>query len=135
VTLLDTTFLVDLLRERRRGVRGPANVLLEDRLADEELATSIHAACELYGGAEVSAHPSRERKRVRDLLGALHVTVPDDRFAPTYGRLLADLRRAGTSVGTMDLLIAVAALGSDATLVTRNTREFSRIPGLDVLSY
>jgi predicted nucleic acid-binding protein len=35
----------------------------------------------------------------------------------------------------MDLLIATAAIIDSAPLLTRNLRDFNRIPGLDVKSY
>jgi predicted nucleic acid-binding protein len=134
LTHLDTTFLVDLLRERRRGEEGPASRLL-GRLADEALAVSVHVACELFAGAELADEPERERERVAALVNALQVVQPDDRFAPPYGELLAELRRRGSPVPTMDLLIATAARVHEAALVTRNARDFERIPGLDVIAY
>lgn len=132
---LDTSFLVDLLRERKRKAPGPASELLGERLAEEELALSVHVGCELFAGAEQASNRSRERKRVQDLLGSLHVDYPGEDFAPAYGRLLADLRRSGTAIAAMDLLIATAALQGEAPLVTRNVRHFSRIPGLEVIGY
>lgn len=132
---LDTSFLVDLLREAREESRGPASALLDDRLADEELAISVHVACELFAGAELAANRSRERKRVEELCRSLQILYPEEGFAPAYGRLLADLRRAGVVVATLDLLIATAALRSEAPLVTRNVRHFSPIPGLEVIGY
>jgi tRNA(fMet)-specific endonuclease VapC len=41
-----------------------------------------------------------------------------------------DLEEAGTPIGTLDTLIAATAVANRATLVTHNTREFSRIPDL-----
>lgn len=134
MTHLDTTFVVDLLRERRRGEAGPASRLLDD-LADEPLAVSVHVACELQAGAALSADPATERSKVDALLAALEVVTPDDGFARRYGDSLAELRRRGQSVPTMDLLIATAALGHDAPLVTRNARDFDRVPGLRVVGY
>jgi tRNA(fMet)-specific endonuclease VapC len=40
------------------------------------------------------------------------------------------LRQAGIRIGTMDLKIAAIALANDATVITRNTRDFSRVPNL-----
>lgn len=134
MTHLDTTFVVDLLRERRRGEAGPAHRLLEE-LADESLAVSVHVACELHAGAALAGDPVSERSKVDALLGALEVVVPDDAFAHRYGDALAELRRRGQTVPTMDLLIATAALGHDAPLVTRNARDFDRVPGLRVVGY
>lgn len=134
MTHLDTSFLVDLLRERARAQEGPAHRLL-DRLADEELVVGVHVACELQAGAELSAKPDRERERIADLLRALQVVYPTDRFATRYGQVLAELRRRGEAISTMDLLIGTAALVDDSPLVTRNAREFERMPGLRVLTY
>jgi predicted nucleic acid-binding protein len=61
--------------------------------------------------------------------------VPGEDFPRFYGKLLADLRRPGAAIHTMDLLIATAALRDEAPLVTRNTRHDSGIPGLDLMGY
>ena len=76
---LDTSFLVDLLREGARAESGPATSFL--------------------------------------------------------ARLLAAQERARHRIAAMDLLIATAAVMDQAPLVTRNARDFSRVPGLEVVSY
>lgn len=132
----DTSFLVDVLRERRRRALGPANELLESLADDEEGCLSIHALCELLVGVELAADPSRERERVQRLVEALSVALPDEEtFPDTYARLLAQVQRRGTPVATMDLLIGTAAVQASAALVTRNPRHFRPIPGLDVRTY
>jgi predicted nucleic acid-binding protein len=131
---LDTSFLVDLLRERSRNRPGPASQWLEEQ-PDRELAISVFVACELYCGAERSARPEKETAKVDSICEALHLLYPDREFAPLYGRLLADLQRRGETVAAMDLLIATTCLRAEAPLLTRNTRHFERIPGLRVLSY
>ena len=131
---LDTTFLVDLLREERRRKPAGAAAFLQER-PDEELRISVHAACELFAGVEAARLPDEERGRVAALLEIVGIVFPDERFAPAYGRLLAQLERAGARIGVMDLLIGAAALVEGAALVTRNVREFGRIPGLRVVSY
>jgi len=40
------------------------------------------------------------------------------------------LRQAGVRIGTMDLKIAAIALANDATVITRNTQDFARVPNL-----
>jgi tRNA(fMet)-specific endonuclease VapC len=42
------------------------------------------------------------------------------------------LRQEGIRIGTMDLKIAAIALANDATVITRNTRDFSRVPNLKI---
>ena len=134
MTHLDTSFLVDLLRETAKGTDGPARRKLTN-LADEELWVSVHVACELMAGVELSRNPEVERAKVETLLGAVQIAYPDERFAPAYGRLLAWLRKRGDTIATMDLLIASAAIVDSAPIVTRNTKHFSRVPGLVVIDY
>ncbi|HSS48099.1 MAG TPA: type II toxin-antitoxin system VapC family toxin [Thermoanaerobaculia bacterium] len=130
---LDTTFLVDLLREARRGP-GPATAFLEV-VAEQELAISVHALCELHAGAELSNNSAREQQAIQSLCAALTVRHTDDNLPQVYGRILATLQKSGRSIGTMDLLIAASALVDEAPLVTRNLDHFQRIPGLEVLTY
>jgi tRNA(fMet)-specific endonuclease VapC len=54
----------------------------------------------------------------------------DDRAAEEYGKLRAHLMALGSPIGPNDLMIASIALANQLTLVTHNTTEFSRVPGL-----
>lgn len=134
MTHLDTSFIVDLLRERAKQAPGPASRRL-DTLLDKELAISLHVVCELRAGAECARAREAEHARVTTLCSALRIVIPDDRFALEYGQLLAELQRRGQPIATMDLLIATAARVENASLVTRNVRDFERVPGLDVIAY
>jgi len=49
---------------------------------------------------------------------------------PTYGRIRSELKKRGSPIGAMDLLIAAHAIYLDVVLVTDNVREFKGIPGL-----
>ncbi len=131
---LDTSFLVDLLRETRRGRGGPASKHLE-ALADVELRVSVHVLCELFAGVELSDRGAEERAAVEALTGGFEVVSPAAGFASTYGRLLARLQSEGRLISTMDLLIATAAVLDGAPLVTGNPKHFERIPELDVVTY
>ena len=130
---LDTSFLVDVLREQARG-RGPASRWLEAQ-ADTPLTVSVFVQCELEAGAAKSAHPARERERLRQILAAVTVVGPGERFAATYGATVVDILRRGRSIATMDLLIATAALEAGAPLLTANRRHFDVVPDLAVLTY
>jgi tRNA(fMet)-specific endonuclease VapC len=54
----------------------------------------------------------------------------DDAAAEEYGQLRAYLANQGTPIGPNDTMIAAIALANGLTLVTHNTAEFSRVPGL-----
>jgi predicted nucleic acid-binding protein len=134
VIQVDTSFLIDLLRETGRGDEGPATHFIEQR-GDEPLAASVFVLCELLAGAATARAPVHERERVERVCSGLDVLYPQEGFATIYAEVLGYLRRRGEGIDTMDLLIASAARQADATLVTRNTRHFERVPGLEVAGY
>ena len=96
---------------------------------------SVFVACELSAGAAMSTRPVEEKRKVERLCSGLSIHYPDERFPAAYGSLLALLERGPGRVSTMDLLIATSALIAEASLVTRNAKDFSRVPGLDILGY
>ncbi len=67
--------------------------------------------------------------RLRQKLSSLPF---DDRAAEVYGDVREHLAILGTPIGSNDLMIAAIALANRMTLVTRNTAEFSRVPGLNL---
>jgi tRNA(fMet)-specific endonuclease VapC len=133
VSFFDTSFVVDLLREQRRNLQGPAHRKLES-IGDAPVRLSVFVVCELEAGAALSRNPE-EVKKVRLLCQHYEVVYPDDRFAPIYGTTLAEIRKQGYSVATMDLLVATAALVDNDTLITRNLKDFQKISGLRVEGY
>ncbi len=120
---LDSSFLIDLLRETSRERLGPAFEAIESFDKDEALAVSVHVVCELRAGAELARLPLREHEALDRLLSGLVVAYPDSRFAPVYGRALAAAQRTGRLLPAFDLLIATAALVDDAPVMTRNVKE------------
>ncbi len=63
----------------------------------------------------------------------LFVSLPfNDVAAEVFGRIRADVTARGVTLGPYDLQIAAIALAESVTLVTHNTGEFSRVPGLQI---
>ena len=131
----DTAFLIDLEREWAVEKPGPAFAFLEELEETETIAVSVFGVAELRLGAELSRKTDKKHKELDELLAGWIVAYPGDGFASRFAREAAALRRTGAGLPTMDLLIATAALLDDAPLVTRNVKDFSRVPGLRVLSY
>ena len=65
-------------------------------------------------------------------LAAFEITPFDAPAATAYGSLHAHLQAQGTPIGLLDTVIAAHALALSATVVTKNVREFGRVPGLTV---
>jgi tRNA(fMet)-specific endonuclease VapC len=69
------------------------------------------------------------------LLRPLQILPFDSECAAHAASIRADLEALGTPIGAHDILIAATALRYQATLVTRNVREFIRVQGLQYLNW
>ena len=96
----------------------------------EDLALPLTAYAELLVGAEKSSQPERVLRQVELLLEAHEIVEITEEVAEHYARIRADLEKRGVTIGGNDLWIAATALAHGAILVTNNTGEFSRVPGL-----
>jgi len=121
---LDTSACITFLRGKHPQLRQ--RVLSHFR----DIAITSVVAAELYYGAERSANPVAIRDQVDAFLAPFPMLPFDGAAAIVYGRIRADLARRGQLIGSNDLLIAAVALALASTVVTHNTGEFSRVPGL-----
>jgi tRNA(fMet)-specific endonuclease VapC len=123
--LLDANAIIGLLRDDRSPLARRAR---HERL--EDLTTSSIVLHELLFGAFKSERPAPNLA----IFDALEFAVLDfDRDdARQAGLIRADLARRGTPIGPYDVLIAGQAMARGLILVTRNTREFGRVTGLQV---
>lgn len=87
---------------------------------------------ELQTGVEKSAQAERNRARLEEVVAGLAVPPLDAATSSHYARIRAGLERQGTPIGGNDLWIAAHARSRGLVLVTHNTREFERVPGLAV---
>lgn len=127
--MLDTNALSEL-------IRNPGGPMVQ-RLAAEApdtVCTSIVVACELRFGAQRKGSAALTQ-RVEQLLAALPVLPFDEPADGHYADIRVALERAGTPIGSNDLLIAAHARSRGLTLVTHNLREFERVPGLKVVDW
>ncbi|HOO54151.1 MAG TPA: type II toxin-antitoxin system VapC family toxin [Methanothrix sp.] len=128
--ILDTSFLVDLLRRREEALALLAE--LEGRGAS--LCTTPITALELYRGAFLSANPERSLAAAKKLLDSLAVLPLDDEAAIVFGALAARLRSEGRRIGDFDEVIAAIALAREREIVTRD-EHFREVAGLSVVGW
>ncbi len=96
-----------------------------------ELCLSAITLAELRFGADRKG--SRKLHGLIDVLAAAIEVAPfDERAAAEFGRVASVLAERGTPIGELDGLIAAHAVALRCTLVTNNTRHFSRVPGLSL---
>lgn len=123
--LLDTNVCIEILRGRNDVLKRR---LVQQSFADLSLCAIVWA--ELQCGARLAQQPERERARLEAAFGCWPRLPFDDSAAECYGEIRASLQRSGQLIGSNDMLIAATAKANDLILVTHNTREFNRVPGL-----
>jgi tRNA(fMet)-specific endonuclease VapC len=97
-----------------------------------DVCISVVTKCELLYGAEVSPRQRQDEAALNAFLGYVEVLELPDKASSHYAQIRAHLKKAGAMIGGNDLLIAAHARSLRLTLVTHNTREFSRVPKLAV---
>jgi tRNA(fMet)-specific endonuclease VapC len=114
-------------------MRTRGHPLVQARLATHppaDIALCSVVVAELRYGAEASAHPPKEHAKI-DAFAAQFVSLPfDDAAARLYAEIRRALASVGKQIGPYDTMIAAIALSHDLILVTHNTSEFGRVPGL-----
>jgi len=95
-----------------------------------ELAISSIVAAELACGVENSTHIESNRQTLELFFAKMNIVAWDETALWQFGFHKVKLKKAGTKIGELDLLIGCQALAMNAVLVTNNVREFERIEGL-----
>lgn len=123
--LLDTNICIFIIKNKPAAVR--------ERFAGlrtGEVGLSAVTEAELLHGVYKSVRVEHNLAAVLDFASQLVVLPFDSQVTETYGRIRAELERAGQPIGPLDFQIAATAVAHGLTLVTNNTREFARVPGL-----
>jgi tRNA(fMet)-specific endonuclease VapC len=126
---LDTNAVIAILNGRPPVVREKLRHALEVQKAGIAIISSV--LYELWYGVARSSRRVENAERLRVFLsGPVDVASFDEEDAAEAGAIRAALEARGTPIGPYGLLIAAHALRADATLVTANVAEFSRVPRL-----
>jgi tRNA(fMet)-specific endonuclease VapC len=127
---LDTNAVIAAINRRLPSVRTRLEAAI---VAGEPVGISAIVLFELRYGIIKSARP-QENRAILEAFLALDVTPwpfePED--AEEAGEIRAELERRGTPIGPYDVLIAAQARRRGAVLITANTLEFARVPGLTI---
>lgn len=125
--LLDTNTCIGYLNGR-----SPAVFQRLNEIPESDICVCSVVKLELRYGALRSEYIEKTLEKQRTFLDRF-VSLPFDDAAHIYAaQVRVDLARVGTPIGPNDLLIAAIALANNLTLITHNTREFSRVNGLKI---
>jgi len=125
--LLDTNTCIRYINGRSPQIREHLK-----SVADIDIAISTITKGEMYAGSAKSQTPQQSRAAQDAFFIRFASLAFDEAAASEFGRIRADLEKAGTPIGPYDMQIAATALVHELIIVTHNTREFGRIAGLRV---
>jgi tRNA(fMet)-specific endonuclease VapC len=128
--MLDTDICSYLMKRSR-----PNLIERVKSFAPRDLKVSVVTVFELEFGVRRSDRADHLRRVVRAFLDNVEVLDWTEAAACEAGSIRARLEASGTPIGAYDLLIAGHARSQEATLVTNNLREFSRVEGLLVADW
>ena len=126
--MLDTNICSFIMREQPEAV---IKRLEQAVLRNQRIVISAITYAELRFGATGPKASPRHIALVDAFCARLDAVLPWDRAAvDATTDIKVALRLAGTPIGPNDTAIAGHAIAAGAILVTNNTREFERVPGL-----
>ena len=126
--ILDTDTWIEYFRHR-----GGVDKHIAETPADKIFASEVSIA-ELTYGALHSKAVEKHLKEPKEIEQTFTV-LPMGDWARDYAEIRHALTSKGIIIGDMDILIAVTALHYDLTVVTHNTKHFSKIPGLQCVDW
>lgn len=125
--LLDSNVCIRLINNS-----SPAVITRLAAQQPENIYVSTITQLELYYGAYRSAQQERNLEILQRFFSQFCIIPLNPEAARIAGRIRSELAVMGTPIGPYDLQIAAIALANNLILVTHNTREFSRVDGLQI---
>ena len=131
--LLDTNIVIALINRRNAKIRERFETQMALRT---EIALPAICLFEMRSGHAKSSRRAQSDQQLNDLLARGVAVAPfEAEDASHAGEIRAVLEARRTPIGAYDILIAAQARRRGATLITANTREFERVPGLLVVDW
>ncbi len=127
--VLDTNTLIYYFKGQGRVAQNLAKV------PASEISIPTIVIFELQVGIAKSTSPEKRTQQLQQILSQVNTISFDYDAALAAAKIRAQLEKQGSSIGSMDILIAGTAIALQATLVTRNIKEFSRVAGLAIADW
>lgn len=124
--MLDTNICIATIRNKPDAIRVAFN------RHHTQMCISAITVMELMYGVEVSSQYQRNLASVEGFIARLDVLDYDAAAAAHAAQIRAELTKAGTQIGPYDQMIAGHARSRGLVVVTNNTKEFKRVPGMRI---
>ena len=127
--ILDTNTLIYYFKGQGQVAQNLVNV------SAQEISIPTIVLFELQVGIAKSTSPAKRTQQLQELMSRVNLVLFDREAALAAAKIRAELEQQGTPIGQMDVLIAGTAIALQATLVTHNINEFSRVSGLTIVDW
>jgi tRNA(fMet)-specific endonuclease VapC len=127
--VLDTNTLIYYFKGQGQVAQNLVNV------SAQEISIPTIVLFELQVGIAKSTSPAKRTQQLQELMSRVNLVLFDREAALAAAKIRAELEQQGTPIGQMDVLIAGTAIALQATLVTHNIKEFSRVSGLTIVDW
>lgn len=127
--MLDTDISSYLIRENPRE-------WVDAFISHEKKGICISSVtyAELFFGLQ-NHYSERLHKKINQLVSLVEIVDWTSSAALKYADIKYHLKKSGTPIGNMDMLIAASAISLNASLVTNNKKHFSVVPGLKIADW
>ena len=122
IVVLDTCVLIDFLAGKGKAILPR----VERLLLEAKAAVSVMSVYELLRGVESEKHIGQRK----ELIGLCTVLDLSPQITERAAAIYTQLKKKGTLIHTEDILIATTALHWGHSVLTSNSKDFSRIPGI-----
>jgi len=128
--MLNTNTCIAIIKQK------PSNILSKfSAYQVGDICISTVTLSELKFGVAKSHYQEKNRSALEEFILPLEIVDYDDAACEHYGVIRADLEKRGLPIVPLDTMIAAHALSLNVTLITNNTKEFSRVKKLKLLDW
>ena len=130
--ILDTSFLIDVLRGEDAAALQKSLEL--DKKFEKKAITSI-SVIELWRGALLSNQPVVEKEKIHELINSLPLLAFGLEAAKKTAEIESQLKTDGSMIDLEDIMIAGLAMARNEKILTRDSKHFSSVKGIEIETY
>lgn len=124
---LDTNIIIYAIKSQHPSLQNHFK-----NVSAQSIVIPTIVVAEIEYGAKKSNNYEKTIKKYKQFMDTFNKVTFSEQAAIQYGYIRSDLEKGGKPIGGNDLIIASIVLAEDGILVTNNTKEFERIPGLRI---
>jgi tRNA(fMet)-specific endonuclease VapC len=123
------------LRKANTSIKKKARTILTELRQRGAVKITVYNYGELWEGTFWAPDVAKSQRLLEEYLKEFEIVSFSLENAKDFARISAELQKAGTVIGDLDILIASIVIGKRDVLYTRNITHFDRIPGLNLINW